>query len=285
MMAVIRTDLTCKDATVTSAARALDRSSSRVKRVLAALAASVVALLSLAGSASAASFAANPGSLGSIPDGIGIAPSCTWGGSSRGVTFTVTGVSSPITNLAVSMTFTPPHTWVGDLAVGLIAPSSSASQEIFWRTGALYASDLGDDSNVAGPYTFSDTAPASPSWWQAAASTIGTTAIPSGSYRASYPGTTGAGSGANTLLTPTFASVPPNGTWHLTFWDHCQGDTGSVAAATLEVTGTSPPPAGPVTTPTSTSTGQRAAALKRCKKKKSATARRKCKKKANLLPV
>jgi len=35
----------------------------------------------------------------------------------------------------------------------------------------------------------------------------------------------------------------------------------------------------------STSTGQRAAALKKCKKKKSAKARKKCKKKANLLPV
>jgi hypothetical protein len=32
-------------------------------------------------------------------------------------------------------------------------------------------------------------------------------------------------------------------------------------------------------------TGQRAAALKKCKKKKSQKARRKCKKKANLLPV
>jgi hypothetical protein len=32
-------------------------------------------------------------------------------------------------------------------------------------------------------------------------------------------------------------------------------------------------------------TGQRAAALKKCKKKKSATARRKCRKKAKRLPL
>jgi hypothetical protein len=47
-------------------------------------------------------------------------------------------------------------------------------------------------------------------------------------------------------------------------------------------------PAPPATTPPNTapgSTGQRAAALKKCKKKKSATARKKCKKNANKLPV
>ena len=45
-----------------------------------------------------------------------------------------------------------------------------------------------------------------------------------------------------------------------------------------------PPP--PTTTPVSTApTGQRAAALKKCKKKKSATARKKCKKKAKKLPI
>jgi NHL repeat-containing protein len=49
-----------------------------------------------------------------------------------------------------------------------------------------------------------------------------------------------------------------------------------------------PPPPGPTPNPTpsgSGPTGQRAAALKKCKKKKSATARKKCKKKANKLPV
>jgi hypothetical protein len=44
------------------------------------------------------------------------------------------------------------------------------------------------------------------------------------------------------------------------------------------------PPAPPSSGP-SGPTGQRAAALKKCKKKKSATARKKCKKNANKLPV
>ena len=40
-----------------------------------------------------------------------------------------------------------------------------------------------------------------------------------------------------------------------------------------------------VPTPHPASTGQRAAALKKCKKKHSARARKKCRKKANLLPL
>ncbi|MGZ5341746.1 MAG: hypothetical protein ACXWW8_01775 [Solirubrobacterales bacterium] len=51
---------------------------------------------------------------------------------------------------------------------------------------------------------------------------------------------------------------------------------------------TSPPPSAgsPVTfQPVEPPTGQRAAALKKCKKKKTSSARKKCKKKANLLPV
>jgi hypothetical protein len=49
-----------------------------------------------------------------------------------------------------------------------------------------------------------------------------------------------------------------------------------------------PPPAVPPTSPTTSApgpTGQRAAALKKCKKKRSKPARKKCKKKANKLPV
>ena len=285
-MAVIRTDPTCTDATETSAARSLERSRSRVKRALAALAASAVALLSVAGSASAASFGANPGSLGPIPDGSAPPPTCG-AGAPLNVTFTVNGVTSPITNVAVSMTLDPAHTWVGDLSVGLVSPFGGLAHAIFSRTGALNATEAGYSSDVAGPYTFSDAAPASPSWWEAANLIAGTT-IPSGNYRTSYPGGIGGPGGGNTLLlTPTLAAAPPNGTWTLIFRDRCQGDTGSVAAASLEVTGTSPPPAGPGTTPTSTSTstGQRAAALKKCKKKKTSRARKKCKKKANLLPV
>jgi hypothetical protein len=247
-----------------------------VRRLLVTLAASTVALLSLAASASAASFAADPGSLGAIPDGTVGCPGSY--GANRDVTFTVAGVASPIQNVAVSLTLNPPHTWVGDLSVALIAPGGSPSQAVFDRTGALSFSGFGYSSNVAGPYTFSDSAPASPTWWEAAAAaTAGT--IPSGSYRPSTPGEN-LGGGANTLFGPVFSAATPNGTWTLRFRDKCLDETGSVSAATLFLNEGLPAP------PTSTGpTGQRAAALKKCKKKKPGKVRSRCKKKAKKLPI
>jgi hypothetical protein len=62
-------------------------------------------------------------------------------------------------------------------------------------------------------------------------------------------------------------------------------------AGAFELAPSSPPPSGggggSTTPPTTTpgETGQRAAALKKCKKKKTAQARKKCKRKANALPV
>lgn len=199
-----------------------------------ALAASAVALLSLAGSASAASFAANPASLGPIPDGSGCG---TTYGANRDVTFTVSGVASPIQSIAVSMTLSPPHTWVGDLSVALIAPGGSPSQAVFHRTGASSPTSVGYGANVAGPYTFSDTAPASPTWWEAAFANAAST-IPSGSYRPSTPGEDlSGGGGANTLFLPVFSAATPNGTWTLRFRDKCSNETGSVSAATLFLDG------------------------------------------------
>jgi hypothetical protein len=52
-----------------------------------------------------------------------------------------------------------------------------------------------------------------------------------------------------------------------------------------EVTPPPTPPPPPTPTPPAAATGQRAAALKKCKKKKTAKARKKCKKKANKLPL
>jgi hypothetical protein len=234
--------------------------------------------LLLVGSASAASFAATPGSLGPIPDGPN---DCLSYGANRDVTFAVSGVVLPITNVAVSMTLTPAHPFAGDLSVALFSPEETGVTTIFERTGALGA-ETGYDADVAGPYTFSDQAPASPSWWQTALA-AGSGTIPSGSYRASFPG--GQASpppGESYLLTPTWAghlagNPLPNGTWILRFRDHCSSGTGSVAAATLTLDGS--PGAGPgTTTPIIPSTGQQ----KKCKKKKgrkrAAATKKKCKK-------
>jgi subtilisin-like proprotein convertase family protein len=204
----------------------------RAKLLSASLVASSVALLLSAGSAGATSFPADGASLGAIPDSVGT--SCN-PGAPRNVTFTVTGVSGAINDVQVSMTFSPAHTWVGDLEVVLIAPDAT-SQTIFSRTGSTTVTGAGDSSNVAGPYTFADAAPASPTWWGAAAAGDTNATLASGSYRASTPGGAASG-GANTLITPTFAGLAnPNGTWTLRFRDCASVDTGSVSAATLGIT-------------------------------------------------
>ena len=244
-----------------------------------------------AGAASAATFPAISG-LGAIPDG----PNADCSGpypDIRDVRFDVSGVSSPITNVSVSFTLDPKHTWVSDLTVDLYPPTfPNGGVQIFGRTGVPFGQVEGDDSDAAGPYTFSDSAPASPSWWEAAASVPGSGTIPSGTYRASHYGAWPDG-GQSLPMAPAFAATDPNGQWILYFVDYCQGNTGSVAAASLTLNepiasplpgpSTSLPGPGPTISPTST--GLRAAALRKCKKKKSAQKRKKCRKRARQLPV
>jgi hypothetical protein len=125
------------------------------------------------------------------------------------------------------------HPWAGDITAVLIAPNS-ASQTLFARTGSLTGSLCGDSSDLAGPYTFRDNA--TTSWWAAAA---GVTAapIPSGVYRSSgLGGPSVASTPADTLITPAFVGVNPNGTWFIALNDSINGDTGSISAASLTIT-------------------------------------------------
>jgi large repetitive protein len=69
-----------------------------------------------------------------------------------------------------------------------------------------------------------------------------------------------------------FTSTAPNGTWSLYVVDDGPPDVGTIAGG-WNLTITTPP------------TGLRAAALKKCKKKKSKPARKKCRKKAKRLPI
>jgi hypothetical protein len=136
----------------------------------------------------------------------------------------------------------PGHPWVGDLDVVLIAPGGATTKSIVRQTGSTTATGCGDDSNVVGPYTFSDSAPAAPTWFGAATTAGSTAAIPAGSYRAATPGGV-VGGGANTLITPAFAGLSnPNGTWTLRFLDGGQGDVGKVSAANLTLTAAAPTP-------------------------------------------
>ena len=78
----------------------------------------------------AAVFPANAGTLGPIPDNLPATP--------RDVTFTVSGITGAPSNVEVSMTYSPVHTWVGDINVFLIAPNGN-SFVIYGRTGQVGA--------------------------------------------------------------------------------------------------------------------------------------------------
>ncbi len=187
-----------------------------------------------------ATFPADAPSLGAIPDSPAGGTVCgDYAGAPKDVTFTVSGLpASAPTNVAVSMTIN--HSWVGDLIVTLRAPGGAPSKIIFAQTTAAAATDCGDDSDLIGPYSFLDTAPAAPTWWNAATAVNATTAVASGSYRATTPGG-GAGGGVVTAITSAFAGVAnPNGTWTLRVHDGGAGDTGSITAATLTIEGANP---------------------------------------------
>ena len=217
----------------------------RARALRAALTVTAVCFCAAAGSASAATFNANAASLGAIPDPPAAAPVCgDFSGTARNVTFSVSGVTSPITDARVSITVN--HTWVGDLRVELISPSSVVTHTIFSQTGNTTGpnSCASDSSNVAGPYIFADNAPAAPTWWVAAGPPLGDAGvIPSGSYRASTAG--GApGTGVNTLISPAFAGLTAaqvNGTWTLRIRDSADMDSGSVTAANLGLNGIAAP--------------------------------------------
>ncbi len=184
-----------------------------------------------------ATFPADAPSLGAIPDSPAGGTVCgDFAGAPKDVTFTVSGLPAAApTNVAVSMTIN--HSWVGDLVVTLRAPGGAPSKIIFAQTTAAAATDCGDDSDLIGPYNFLDTAPAAPTWWNAATAVNATTAVASGSYQATTPGGM-AGGGVVTAITTAFAGVTnPNGTWTLRVHDGGAGDTGSITAATLAVDG------------------------------------------------
>jgi subtilisin-like proprotein convertase family protein len=179
-------------------------------------------------------FNADAPSLGAIPDGpAGVCGTFT--SPPRDVTFTVSGISGTITDVRVGTTFSPAHTWRGDLSVELRAPGGTPAKKIFESTGSTTAGGCGSANDAAGPYIFFDTATPATSWWLNTGNP--TTA---GNYKASTPGGV-AGGGADTTITPAFAGVTnANGTWTLRILDGGGGDTGSISAATLEITSGAP---------------------------------------------
>ena len=79
------------------------------------------------------------------------------------------------------------HSFVGDVGARLIAPDGSTSVTLFDRTGVSMGNDEGDDSDLAGPFVFTDGAPTSPSLVGGSCLGRRRRAIPHGQYRARRP--------------------------------------------------------------------------------------------------
>lgn len=175
----------------------------------------------------AAVFPANAGTLGAIPDGPVGGTVCGDFGAPRDVTFTVSGISTPVSDVQISLTGS--HTWLGDLEVTLIAPDNTTTATIFKNVGAATATACGSSSDLGGTYNFFDTAPDTPTFWNAAV----TTPVPVGNYRSSAALT-----GTNTTITNVFSGIPSaNGTWTMRVRDGGEGDTGTITGASLTLTG------------------------------------------------
>ncbi|MDH3528158.1 MAG: FG-GAP-like repeat-containing protein [Acidobacteriota bacterium] len=144
----------------------------------------------------------------------------------------VSGTVGPLANVEVNLTLSPHHTWVGDLDMELVSPDGTRHWIQSWTGGNA---DAGYQSDVGGPYTFSDLAPSSPTWWEAAGATADASPIPAGSYRTQGPGPS-ATQPPITNMTAAFAGIPSvNGTWQIVIGDCASGDTGSVAEASLNI--------------------------------------------------
>jgi subtilisin-like proprotein convertase family protein len=176
-------------------------------------------------------FNADPPSLGAIPD---TATGCGdyVGATPRDVTYTVSGINGTISDVRVGTTFSPAHSWRGDLWLELRSPGNTAMKTIFKQTGSTTATGCGSSNDVAGPYVFFDTATPAATWWLTAG-----TPTPAGNYKASTPGGV-TGGGADTPITPSFTGLTSgqrNGVWTLRILDGGGGDTGSISASTLQI--------------------------------------------------
>lgn len=132
------------------------------------------------------------------------------------------------------------HTWLGDLRATLVAPDGD-QHVLFSNTGSVSATGCGDSSDLDGVYEFSDSLPATEgNWWDVALTGGASDIIPPGVYRATEPGGVAGATGLETNITNSFDAIYPAGTWQLLVSDGGLGDIGSVNAATLIVTETTP---------------------------------------------
>lgn len=184
--------------------------------------------------AAAATFAGS--GVGAIPDGV--SATCPAPGSPLNITFNVSGMIASLTDIRVSMTFSPEHTFGGDVAATLIPPTGGGFT-LFSRIGSSPTSNLGNSANLSGTYVFVDPSISTNNIWTAAATARDQGApVLQGTYA-----TIGAGPSSSSTTTPpltqflaSFSSLTPaqlNGTWTLQVTDACEIDTGTISAASL----------------------------------------------------
>jgi subtilisin-like proprotein convertase family protein len=237
--------------------------SARCRRVWLAFGVAMVTLLMVIPAARAATFS-NPAAI-TINDNANATPYPS--------TINVSGVTGKLSDVNVTLTGLQ-HTAVQDIGVALVAPNG---------LGLEVMADVGFDLAPGVTYTFDDGAPTQFSF---------NSTPPSGSYRPAvhfrgsdffpspclYTSMLKAppdGSPQGTLA--SLNGIDPNGTWELCVRDFVTDDSGSIGGGwSLDLTTASP---------TAPPTGKRAAALKKCKKKKSKSKRAKCRKRAKKLPV
>lgn len=176
--------------------------------------------------------------LGAIPDGAEGGFVCGDPSAALVVTFVVDAVPDvEMADVNVSLQFT--HPFMGDLTAVLVAPDAT-EHTLFGRVATVTDTGCGDNSNMAGPYVFSDFAtPPSGGMWQAAVAAADDAAVAPGSYLTTDSG----GPGATNPMPPTsllaaFAGLGPtgfSGSWQVRITDGGRGDVGEITAATLSL--------------------------------------------------
>ena len=135
---------------------------------------------------------------------------------------------------SVTLRFSPDHSWAGDLVITLIAPNGEDAHLIA-RTGSIEPDDPGDDSDLAGPYTFVN-GPGTPGPWTTAALNAPDIPIPAGTYprETLAPGASPPAQDADNFS--VFAGDPMGGNWTLRLQDWAHFDSGGLESWTLNMT-------------------------------------------------
>lgn len=179
---------------------------------------------------------------GAIPDGSTLTPSSSM--APRTLSFAVSGVTAPLTDVRVSITLT--HPFLGDLDARLVAPGGAVSFPLFGRVGATTATSYGESNDLNGTYEFVDPVVTLENIWTVASGLFSSTdPIPQGTYATTPVGGVGVTSPPPlTNLIAAFAGLSTaqvNGTWQLEIRDWTNQDTGSVTAASLTLESAPPP--------------------------------------------